>query len=208
VEFSRRQFVTSVGVAFGGVAMAALDLDGLGRACLPVAGSPTGRDLEALASFALSEARRLGCTYADVAIHRERSGRIWAAEGLPNGSRAVAGVTLSDRIRFRVRVAHSQGLGLVDGSTPTRLALRRALAQAAANARAGAARADQPERIVSKPAREDRWLAARGPVERSLDEPLARLVAANRRATRFRAAETYFVCSKGSFLHPLDLSVA
>jgi hypothetical protein len=187
-SISRRRFLATVSVAGGAVAIGHL---------VP----PRAADFTALTSFALGEARALGCAYASMGITRHREGSI-----SPRGG--VAEIE-SERLTFDVRVLHSGAWGHTVGSTLTRDEIARATSRAVALARASAARADRPPEAIPLAARKDRWSAPHDRVHRPLEAQLASLVAAgNRSARTFASEESFFVSSKGGFDHSTRLRIA
>jgi hypothetical protein len=116
---SRRAFLTAAGMTACGVTTSGL-IQISPRRDLESQVSLSANDLQTLADFALSEARRLGCAYADVAITR-RDG-------------------LTAPLTFRVRVDCANGSGVAECSSITQDEIARTIEQASANAKTEAAR--------------------------------------------------------------------
>jgi TldD protein len=209
VKFSRRKFLTTIGVAGGSVAMGGLVPGWLREVGQREPVPLSAADFKALTDFALGTAKALGCAYADIRITRHRDGSISRPAGSkPNGTKSVLPEVESERLAFGVRVVHSGGLGSAEGSKLTKDNIARTTARAVALARANAALADRPATMIPRAAHKDCWVAPHDPFDRPLDEHLASLVAANNHSARtFVADETYFVSSKASFDHSATLSV-
>ncbi|HEY3026543.1 MAG TPA: twin-arginine translocation signal domain-containing protein [Pyrinomonadaceae bacterium] len=208
VKYSRREFLTTISVAGGAVAIGGLVPSWLRHIGRPEA--TIAADFKARMDFALGKAKALGCAYADMEIKRWRNGYISRRAGSgPNGTISVLPEIESERLTFGVGVVHTGGWGYAEGSTLTKDEIIQTTARAVTMARANAVLADGPATIIPRSTRTDRWATPHDPFDRPLDDQLASLVAPNNHSAKtFAAEETFFVSSKGAFDHSAKLSVA
>jgi hypothetical protein len=111
---SRRAFLTAAGLAAWGVTAGGL-VQVAPRRWLGSQVSLSAKDRQALIDFALSETKRIGCAYADVAITRRND--------------------LAAPLTFRVRVDSANSWGVAECSAITKNEIARTVAQAVANAK-------------------------------------------------------------------------
>jgi TldD protein len=182
----RRDFVKTV--AFSGIAIAASD-----TIADLLAQSPKGRVLESkfkgLADIALTEARRLGCTYSDIRFTRNTNSGVNASGGNRDASEALggfgggrggggrggggrggrggafgggnagAGAGSQDAAGFGVRVIHSGVWGFASSPIVTEDEIRRITRMASEVAKASAIAKKVDVRLAPVPAYVDYWVS-------------------------------------------------
>ena len=131
----RRDFVKTLSAT--GVALYASDLVGD-----LLAQSPKARVLESrfkgLSDLALSEAKRLGCSYADVRFTRNISDSIGMRDKIVTGGGGFGGDGREESAGFGVRVIHSGVWGFASSPFVTEDEIKKIAAQATEVAKASA----------------------------------------------------------------------
>ncbi|MGZ8843123.1 MAG: TldD/PmbA family protein [Pyrinomonadaceae bacterium] len=191
---SRRDFLKVAGVAAGALALPELPawISGVDAA---EAAAAAGIDKNALADIALSTARRLGVTYADIRINRYRS------EFLATREQQVQNVSRSQNFGFGVRVLYKGTWGFASSRSVTPEDVRRITQQAVTIARANSIY--QRKRISMVPVEKvvTSWKNAfeKDPFEVSIDDKIQFLLALNTSAMKTQGVG--FVNSSMSFVN-------
>ena len=141
---SRRDFIKTAGVAAGVVALPSALPGWLSEVEAVEAATAAAVDKNALADIALSVARRLGVTYADIRINRYRNEQISTRE------KQVQNVSRSQNFGFGVRVLFKGTWGFASSRNVTPAEVRRITRQAVDIARANSVY--QRKRITMVPA--------------------------------------------------------
>ena len=129
---SRRNFLKTAGVAAGALSLPALP-DWIQNVVAAEEAAANGIDKNALADIALSTARKLGVTYADIRINRYRNEQISTRE------QQVQNVSRSQNFGFGVRVLYRGTWGFASSRSVTPNDVRRITQKAVEIARANAA---------------------------------------------------------------------
>src|SRR5687767_5742400 len=145
---SRRDFIKTAGIAAGVVALPSALPAWITEVEAVEAATAAAVDRNALADIALSTARRLGVTYADIRINRYRSEQISTRE------KQVQNVSRSQNFGFGVRVLFKGTWGFASSRDVTPAEVKRITRQAVDIARANSVRSE--ERRVGKECR-SRW---------------------------------------------------
>jgi len=167
----RRDFVKTLSAT--GVALYASDLMG-GL----IAQSPQGRVLESaykgLSDVALAEAKRLGCTYADIRFTRNINDSVAVRDKIVVDSGGFGGAGLRTSAGFGVRVIHSGVWGFASSPIVTEAEIRRITARASEVARASAVAKKFDVRLSPVDAYTDYWTVPVRvkPEDVSLDEKI------------------------------------
>ncbi|MCL4811034.1 MAG: TldD/PmbA family protein [Vicinamibacteraceae bacterium] len=179
MAINRRQFMKGMGAA--GVALAASDL-----VADLIAQSPKGRVLESkfkgLADVALGEAKRLGCSYADVRFTRNLNDSVSVRDRIVTTDfGGFGGGGRSESAGFGVRVIHSGVWGFASSPIVTADEIRKVTARATDVARASAIAKRFDVKLAPVPAYVDYWAVpiTRDPFEVPLDEKIQFLLAVN-----------------------------
>src|SRR5512139_3143426 len=132
---NRRDFVKTLGAT--GVALYASDLVGE-----LVAQAPRGQVMQSkfkgLSDVALGEAKRLGCTYADVRFTRNVNDSVAVRDRIVVDSFGFGGMGREESAGFGVRVIHSGVWGFASSPIVTEDEIRRVTANATEVAKASA----------------------------------------------------------------------
>lgn len=191
---SRRDFLKVAGVAAGALALPELPA-WISSVDAAEAAATAGIDKNALADIALSTARRLGVTYADIRINRYRS------EFLSTREQQVQNVSRSQNFGFGVRVLYKGTWGFASSRSVTPADVRRITEQAVAIARANSIY--QRKRISMVPVEKvvTSWKNAfeKDPFEVSIDDKIQFLLALNTSAMKTQGVG--FVNSSMSFVN-------
>src|SRR5688500_12771144 len=126
---SRRDFLKTAGVAAGAVSLPALPA-WLSSVIAAESAAAASVDKNALADIALSTARKLGVTYADIRINRYRN------ESISTREQQVQNVSRGQNFGFGVRVLYKGTWGFASSRRVTRDDVRRITQQAVDIARA------------------------------------------------------------------------
>src|ERR1051325_3816355 len=126
---SRRDFMKTAGVAAGALSLSSLP-SWVSSVTAEEEATANGIDKNALADIALSTAKRLGVTYADIRINRYRNETILTRE------QQVQNVSRGQNFGFGVRVLYKGTWGFASSRSVTPADVRRITQQAVAIARA------------------------------------------------------------------------
>src|SRR5688572_28577073 len=126
---SRRDFIKTAGIAAGAMSLPALP-SWINSVAAEEAAAAAAVDKNALADIALSTARKLGVTYADIRINRYRS------ESINTRERQVQNVSRGQNFGFGVRVLYKGTWGFASSRSVTPNDVRRITQQAVEIARA------------------------------------------------------------------------
>ncbi len=185
---SRRNFLKQSSLALGAAALPTwvLDQESTQAAAL---------DRDALADQALSLARAAGAAYADIRINRYRSELIATRE------RRVEQVERSQSFGFGVRVLLDGAWGFAASHDVTPESIRRITLLAVATARANAAHAKKPIRIVPLKGVKAKWKSAfdQDPFDVPLDRKIQFLMQINETALGVKGAN--FIESSLNFIN-------
>jgi TldD protein len=209
--FTRREFLTTLGAA--GAALAASDL-----VADLLAQSPKGRVMEStfkgLSDVALAEAKRLGCSYADIRFTRNVRDSVSVRDRIVADSFGFGGRGRSESAGFGVRVIHSGVWGFASSPIVTEDEIRRITRSAADVARASAIARRQEVRLTPVRAYQEYWAVPirRNPFEVPLSEKIDFLMKVNEAVLAnkdvFRAESSvsfdfewkYLATSEGSYI--------
>ncbi len=191
---SRRDFLKTAAVAAGAVSMAALPEWATGVAAAEVAAAKAV-DKNSLADIALSTARRLGVSYADIRINRYRS------ETISTREQQVQNVSRSQNFGFGVRVLFKGTWGFASSRNVTPEDVNRITRQAVEIARANSIYQRKRVSLVPVPKVETSWKNAfqTDPFEVSIDDKIQFLLQLNQAAVKTQGVS--FVNSSMSFVN-------
>src|SRR5688572_19322384 len=191
---SRRDFIKTAGIAAGALSLSSLpswirDVDAAEAA------AANGVDKNALAEVALSTARKLGVTYADIRINRYRN------ESISTREQQVQNVSRGQNFGFGVRVLYKGTWGFASSRSVTPDDVRRITQQAVEIARANSLY--QRKRISLVPVDKvvTSWKNAfeKDPFEVSIDDKIQFLLGLN--AAAMKTQGVGFVNSSMSFVN-------
>src|SRR5512139_2314676 len=180
---NRREFVKTLSAA--GVALYASDLVGE-----LVAQSPRGQVLQSrfkgLSDGALSEAKRLGCTYADIRFTRNVNDSVAVRDKIVTDSFGFGAGGHEESAGFGVRVIHSGVWGFASSPIVTEDEIRKVTARATDVAKASAVSKRFEVKLAPVPAYTDYWVVAVKvkPEDVSLDDKIAFLMTVNEAALK------------------------
>ena len=180
---NRRNFVKTLGAS--GVALYASDLIGD-----LLAQSPKGRVLESrfkgLSDTALAEAKRLGCSYADVRFTRNLSDSIGVRDRIVTGGGGFGGGGREESAGFGVRVIHSGVWGFASSPFVTEDEIKNIAAQATEVAKASAVSRRFEVRLAPTEGYSDYWAATTkvDPDSLPLDDKISFLMKINETALK------------------------
>ena len=198
---NRREFVKTLGAS--GVALYASDLVGELLAQSPKAKVHESR-FKGLADIALTEARRLGCSYADIRFTRNVSDSIGVRDRIVTGGGGFGGGGFGGGGReesagFGVRVIHSGVWGFASSPFVTEDEIRKVAAQAIDVAKASAVSRRFEVRLAPTDSYVDYWTVAVkiNPDSVPLDDKIAFLMKINE--TALKQSDVMRVQSQVSF---------
>jgi TldD protein len=174
----RREFIRTTAAA--GAAFAASDL-----VADLIAQSPQKRPLESrfkgLSDVALLEAKRLGCSYADVRFTRNVDDSVSVRDRIVTEGFGFGGRGRSESAGFGVRVIHSGVWGFSSSPIVTEDEIRKITRDAVGVARASAIAKRDDVKLVPVPAYTDYWAVpiTKDPAHVPLDEKIAFLMKVN-----------------------------
>lgn len=187
---SRRDFLKTTGLTLTAAALPAwvFEQEAAASAMLD-------QNKNRLADIALSTARRLGATYADIRINRNRFEQISARE------QQVQNVSRTQDFGFGVRVLVKGTWGFAASNTVTPEEVRRITTQAIEIARANAAFQRKPVRLVPTPKVVANWKGAfeKDPFDISVDDKIQFLLKLNAAAQKTKGVS--FVNSSLGFVN-------
>src|SRR5678816_4211521 len=191
---SRRDFLKSAGVAAGALSLSSLP-DWITSVSAAEEAVANGIDKNALADVALSTAKRLGVTYADIRINRYRN------ESIATREQQVQNVSRAQNFGFGVRVLYKGTWGFASSRSVTPDDVRRITQQAVEIARANSVY--QRKRISLVPVEKvvTTWKSAfeKDPFEVSIDDKIQFLLSLNESAMKTQGVN--FVNSLMSFVN-------
>jgi len=194
MKTSRRNFIKTAGVAAGVVALPALP-SWVGEVNATEAAAAATVDKNALADIALSSARRLGVTYADIRINRYRNEQISTRE------KQVQNVSRSQNFGFGVRVLFKGTWGFASSRDVSSEEVRRLTRQAVDIARANSVY--QRKRVTMAPASKvvANWKSSfeKDPFEVAIDDKIQFLLKLNEQAMKTEGVN--FVSSSMGFVN-------
>ncbi|HKX83265.1 MAG TPA: metallopeptidase TldD-related protein [Pyrinomonadaceae bacterium] len=173
MSFSRRDFIKTAGVAFGATALPSWVYDAhAGTIPFPDVNKDT------LADVALSTAKKLGASYADIRINRYR------LEALSTRERQVQNLSSGQNYGFGVRVLINGTWGFAASPIMTADEVRRITGEAAAIAKANSAITRKKIELVPTPKVVTSWKSSfeRDPFEVPAEEKVAMLLKINEAA--------------------------
>jgi TldD protein len=229
VKLTRREFIRTVGVTAG----AAVVTDMLGGPGVWTiqrleAAPLSPAELKPLADVALNQAKKLGCSYADVRINRYRNQTVALRTSPDRGAMATGKVNHvpsafeSESFGFGVRVLHSGTWGFAASPRVTKDEIARVTAAAVAIAKANAALQKRPVQLAPVPPYQDRYVTPfeKNPFDVPIQDKLALLQSVHEAARKtpgvmgvnsslsFRSEDKYFASTEGSNISQLILQTA
>ena len=191
---SRRDFLKTAGVAAGALSLPALP-DWLHSVVAAEEAAANGIDKNALADIALTTARKLGVTYADIRINRYRNEQIATRE------QQVQNVSRSQNFGFGVRVLYRGTWGFASSRSVTPQDVRRITQQAFDIARANAAYQRKRISLVPVPKVATAWKNAfqKDPFDVSIDDKIQFLLSLN--SSAMKTSGVNFVNSSMGFVN-------
>lgn len=191
---TRRDFLRTAGIAAGAIALADLPtwIDDVVSAEAVAAAAV---DKNALADVALSTAKKLGATYADIRINRYRS------ESVATREQQVQNVSRGQSFGFGVRVLYKGTWGFASSRSVTEADVRRITQQAIDIAKANSAFQRKPISLVPVEKVVTSWKSAfeKDPFEVSIDDKIQFLLALN--SSAMKTSGVGFVSSNMSFVN-------
>lgn len=194
MKTSRRDFIKTAGVAAGVVVLPALP-GWVSEVNAAEAATAAAVDKNALADIALSTARKLGVTYADIRINRYRNEQISTRE------KQVQNVSRSQNFGFGVRVLFKGTWGFASSRDVSAEEVRRLTRQAVEIARANSVY--QRKRVTMAPAPKvvANWKSTfeKDPFDVSIDDKIQFLLKLNEQALKTQGVS--FVNSSMGFVN-------
>jgi len=191
---SRRDFLKSAGVAAGALSLSSLP-DWISSVNATEEAAANGVDKNALADVALSTAKRLGVTYADIRINRYRN------ESIATREQQVQNVSRGQNFGFGVRVLYKGTWGFASSRSVTPADARRITQQAVEIARANSVYQRKPISLVPVEKVVTSWKSAfeKDPFEVAIDDKIQFLLSLNESAMKTQGVN--FVNSFMSFVN-------
>ncbi|MGI9165254.1 MAG: TldD/PmbA family protein, partial [Pyrinomonadaceae bacterium] len=191
---SRRNFIKTAGLAAGVAALPSASLAWSGELEAAEAAA-AAVDKNALADIALSIARKLGVSYADIRINRYRT------ESINTREKQVQNVSRSQNFGFGVRVLFKGTWGFASSHNVTETEVRRITRQAVEIARANSVYQRKRVTLVPAPKVVTSWKSSfeKDPFEVSIDDKIQFLLKINERALKTKGVG--FVNSAMSFVN-------
>jgi TldD protein len=183
MKTSRRHFLETTGLVFGAASLSSWDF----------AAEAAAIDKDTLAALAISRAKKLGVSHADIRINRYRNESIFAREQL------VQNVSRTQSFGFGVRVLVNGAWGFAASHRVKPDSVRRVTAQAVEIARANAVYQRRPIQMVPAAKVVASWKSAfrKDPFEVPLESKVEFLLKLNQAAMRPKGAS--YVTSALSF---------
>jgi TldD protein len=187
MKSSRRSFLKATAAVAGGISTLppwVLEAEAAEAAAV---------DKNKLADIAISQARKLGATYADIRVNRYRSEEISTRE------ERVLSVSRGQSFGFGVRVLINGAWGFAASHLVTPESVLRITEQASDIARANAAFQRKPVQLVPAPKTRTKWKSAfeKDPFDVSTDDKIQFLLKLNERAMKVKGVS--FVSSSVGF---------
>jgi len=186
MKFSRRDFLKTTGVVCGAAALPSWVVEAEAAEAAAV-------DKIRLADLAISRARKLGATYADIRINRYRNESIFTRE------QQVQNVSRTQNFGFGVRVLVKGAWGFAASCRVNPESVRRVTEQAVEIARANAAYQRKPVELAPTPKVIENWKSSfeKDPFDLPVDGKIEFLLKLNEAAMEAKGAS--FVTSGLSF---------
>jgi TldD protein len=191
---SRRDFLRTAGVAAGAISLTQLP-DWFRGVVVAEEAAANGVDKNALADSALSTARKLGVSHADIRINRYRN------ESISTREQQVQNVSRSQNFGFGVRVLYRGTWGFASSRSVTPEDVRRITQQAVEIARANSVYQRERVSLVPVPKITTSWKSAfeKDPFEVSIDDKIQFLLSLN--AAAMKTQNVSFVNSSMGFVN-------
>jgi TldD protein len=191
---SRRDFLKTASVAAGAVSLPALP-SWISNVIANEEAAANGIDKNALAEIALSTARKLGASYADIRINRYRT------EAIATREQQVQNVSRSQNFGFGVRVLFKGTWGFASSRSVTPEDVRRITQQGVEIARANSVYQRKKISLVPSDKVVTKWKSAfeKDPFEVSIDDKIQFLLGLNSSAMKTQGVS--FVNSSMSFVN-------
>ncbi len=195
MKTSRRDFIRTVGVAAGSVALPSALPAWIGEVETAEAAVAAAVDKNALADVALSTARRLGVSYADIRINRYRT------EAISTREKQVQNVSRSQNFGFGVRVLFKGTWGFASSREVNANEVARITRQAVAIARANSVYQRKRVTLAPAPRVVANWRSAfeKDPFDVAIDDKIEFLLKLNERAMKTNGVS--FVSSNMGFVN-------
>ncbi len=180
MKTSRREFVKTVGVAAGAVAISSTLPSWICNVDAAESAAAAAVDKNALADIALSLAKKLGVTYADIRINRYRT------EAVSTREKQIQNVSRSQSFGFGVRVLFKGTWGFASSREVTPEEVRKITRQAVEIARANSVYQRKRVTMVPAAAVVANWKSAfeKDPFEIKIDDKIEFLLKLNERALK------------------------
>lgn len=177
---SRRDFIKTAGVAAGAIALPSALPGWISEVEAAETSAAATVDKKALADIALTTARRLGVSYADIRINRYRT------ENVSTREKQVQNVSRSQSFGFGVRVLFKGTWGFASSREVTPEEVRRITRQAVDIARANSIYQRKRITLAPAPAVIANWKSAfeRDPFDVKIDDKIEFLLKLNERAMK------------------------
>ena len=191
---SRRDFIKTAGVAAGAVSLSRLP-DWFSSVVAAEEAAANGVDKNALADLALSTARKLGVSYADIRINRYRN------ESIATREQQVQNVSRSQNFGFGVRVVYKGTWGFASSRSVTPEDVKRITQQAVEIARANSVYQRKRVSLVPVPKVMTSWknVFEKDPFEVPIDDKIQFLLSLNQSALKTQGVS--FVSSSMGFVN-------
>lgn len=192
---SRRDFIKTATVAAGAVALPSALPAWIGEVDAAESAMAAAVDKNALADIALTTARRLGVTYADIRINRYRT------EAISTREKQVQNVSRNQSFGFGVRVLFKGTWGFASSRNVTPEAVRRITREAVEIARANSVYQRKRITMVPTPKVVASWKSSfeKDPFAVSIDDKIQFLLKLNERAMKTNGVS--FVNSSMGFVN-------
>src|SRR6266849_4502024 len=186
MQTTRRAFLTTTSLACGAASLPSWVFE-------TEAAGATALDKNQLADIAISRAKKLGVTYADIRINRYRNESIFTRE------ERVQNVSRTQSFGFGVRVLLKGAWGFAASHVVTPESVRRITEQAVEIARANAAYQRKPVEMAPAPKAVANWRSAyeKDPFDVATEDKIGFLLKLNEAALESKGAS--FVSSSLSF---------
>jgi TldD protein len=230
VKLTRREFIRTVGVTAGAAVVSdMLGAPGIWTIQRLEAAPLTPAELKTLAGVALNQAKKLGCSYADIRINRYRNQTVLLrtspdrGAGMMSGKvNHVPGAVETESFGFGVRVLHSGTWGFAASPRVTKDEIARVTGEAAGIARANSALQKRPVQLAPVPPYQDRYVTPfeKNPFDVPVQDKLALLQSVHEAARKtpgvmsvnsalvFRSEDKYFASTEGSYISQLIMQTA
>lgn len=203
---SRRNFLKIVGITAGGAAVVHL-IDGPFSLVGRVEAAPLdAAKFKALADLAFKQAKRLGCSYADILVNGYRTGSVslrtspGQAFDVTGGLNRFSTVVQNSSFGVQVRALHSRAWGFAERRSVRKAEISSVIAEAVTRAQANTA-LNERSIVLAPPAifkKRNTHLRQEDHLDVLINEQIAPVQTLDEGAIRFRTEETYFASTNGS----------